>query len=593
MSFKFPDIRVSRIFFLSLSLLIFLIIIVSTIFSSFVYNNSRIQLTESLYLQAQSINKILPSLNAENIDFDLIADSLAVEDTRTNKLRITLIDSNWNVIGDSQVNKNDLSLIEKHSPDNRIEIYNALKNDFGSATRNSETINRELIYVAIMRDKNDLNQGIIRLSLPFDIYTSFFNFFVYPFAIIFVLVIASSVFISLNVENTFRNDLTILFKNTQRALKGKKFKVSKSTDTQVKSISNVIEEISQRLSNEIEQTLEQRTKFGSVLDSINQGIIIFNKNFRVKFANDIALEMFGKHQFFLGEKITSKKLSILNKTIKDAKKYSNAEREFSINIKNKEMHFLLSASSMDTTDELILLINDISSLKKLENRRKNLISDISHEIKTPISVIRAGSETLRDGAIHDPKVAEKFLHSINSNSERLAEMIDDLLELEKIEVGQIFLKNEKIKLKEEIDLIVDSLSTLIDEKKLTVENKVNPNYKFKSDKQSLRDILINLLNNAVKYSKEHGRIILSSRVSKDFLILEIKDFGYGIEKANVKRIFDRFYRTAKARANTKGTGLGLTLVNQLVKRIGGKISVESTIGKGSTFFIKFPFKTVK
>jgi two-component system phosphate regulon sensor histidine kinase PhoR len=593
MSFKFPDIRVSRIFFLSLSLLIFLIIIVSTIFSSFVYNNSRIQLIESLYLQAQSINKILPSLNAENIDFDLIADSLAVEDTRTNKLRITLIDSNWNVIGDSQVNKMDLSLVEKHSPDNRIEIYNALSNDFGSATRNSETINRELIYVAIMRDKNDPNQGIIRLSLPFDIYSSFFNFFVYPFAIIVVLVIASSVFISLNVENTFRNDLTILFKNTQRALKGKKFKVSKSTDTQVKSISNVIEEISQRLSNEIEQTLEQRTKFGSVLDSINQGIIIFNKNFRVKFANDIALEMFGKHQFFLGEKITSKKLSVLNKTIKEAKKTSNAEREFSINIKNKEMHFLLSASRMDSTDELILLINDISSLKKLENRRKNLISDISHEIKTPISVIRAGSETLRDGAIHDPKVAEKFLHSINSNSERLAEMIDDLLELEKIEVGQIFLKNEKIKLKEEIDLIIESLSTLIDEKKLTVENKVSPNYKFKSDKQSLRDILINLLNNAVKYSKEHGRVILSSRVSKDFLILEIKDFGYGIEKANIKRIFDRFYRTAKARANTKGTGLGLTLVNQLVKRIGGEISVESTIGKGSTFFIKFPFKTVK
>ena len=117
--------------------------------------------------------------------------------------------------------------------------------------------------------------------------------------------------------------------------------------------------------------------------------------------------------------------------------------------------------------------------------------------------------------------------------------------------------------------------------------------KFKSDKQSLRDILINLLNNAVKYSKEHGRIILSSRVTKNFLILEIKDFGYGIEKANIKRIFDRFYRTAKARANTKGTGLGLTLVNQLVKRIGGEISVESSIGKGSTFFIKFPFKTVK
>ena len=593
MNLQFPDFRVSRIFFLSLSLIILIIIIVSTIFSSFVYNNSRIQLTESLYLQAQSINKILPSLNAGNIDFDLIADSLAVEDTRTNKLRITLIDDNWNVIGDSQVDKKDLYSVEKHSPDNRIEIFNALTNDFGSAARNSETINSELIYVAIMRDKNDPKEGMIRLSLPFDIYSSFFNFFVYPFAIIFVVVIASSIFISSNVENTFRNDLTLLFKNTQRALNGKKFKTSNSSDTQVKSISNVIEEMSQRLTNEIEQTLEQRTKFGSVLDSINQGIIIFGKNYKVKFANDIALEMFGKHQFFLGEKITSKKLSLLNKTIKEAKKFSNSEREFTTNIKNKEQHFLLSASSMDSTDELILLINNISSLKKLEDRRKNLISDISHEIKTPISVIKAGSETLQNGAIHDPEAAEKFLNSINSNSERLADMIDDLLELEKIEVGQIFLKNEKIKLKDEIDLIIDSLSTLIAEKNLLLENRVSSNHKFKIDRQSLRDILINLLNNAVKYSKANGKIILSSELSKDYLTLKIQDFGYGIEKMNIKRIFDRFYRTAKARANTKGTGLGLTLVNQLVRRIGGKISVDSKIGKGTSFFVDFPFKTVK
>ena len=191
MKFNFPDVRVSRIFFLSLTILLFAITLVSTVFSSFVYNNSRIQLTESLYLQAQSINKILPSLNSQNIDFDLIADSLAVEDTRTNKLRITLIDSDWNVVGDSQVIKSELEGVEKHSPDNRIEIYNALNSDFGSSTRISETVNKELIYVAIMRDKENPREGMIRLSLPFDIYSSFFNFFVYPFAIILILVIAS------------------------------------------------------------------------------------------------------------------------------------------------------------------------------------------------------------------------------------------------------------------------------------------------------------------------------------------------------------------------------------------------------------------
>ena len=593
MKFNFPDVRVSRIFFLSLTILLFAITLVSTVFSSFVYNNSRIQLTESLYLQAQSINKILPSLNSKNIDFDLIADSLAVEDTRTNKLRITLIDSDWNVVGDSQVIKSELEGVEKHSPDNRIEIYNALNSDFGSSTRISETVNKELIYVAIMRDKENPKEGMIRLSLPFDIYSSFFNFFVYPFAIILILVIASSVFISSNVESTFRSELSLLFKNTQRALKGKKFKISKSSDTQLKSISNVIEEMSQRLSNEIEQTLEQRTKFGSVLDSINQGIIIFNTNYKVRFANDIALEIFGKHQFFLGEKISTKKLSVLNKIIKQAKRYSTAETEFSLNLKNKEKHFLLSASSMDSTSELILLINDITSLKKLEDRRKNLISDISHEIKTPISVIKAGSETLQNGAINDPKMANKFLESINSNSERLAEMIDDLLELEKIEVGQVFLKYEKIKLKNEIDLIIDSMNSLIDEKTLTIKNMIDENDILISDKQSFRDILINLLNNAVKYSKKNSEIILSAMNTKDHLTVKIKDHGLGIEKTNIKRIFDRFYRTPSARANTKGTGLGLALVKQLVNRVNGKVSVQSKIGKGSTFFIKFPHNKVK
>ena len=593
MKFNFPDVRVSRIFFLSLTILLFAITLVSTVFSSFVYNNSRIQLTESLYLQAQSINKILPSLNSQNIDFDLIADSLAVEDTRTNKLRITLIDSDWNVVGDSQVIKSELEGVEKHSPDNRIEIYNALNSDFGSSTRISETVNRELIYVAIMRDKENPKEGMIRLSLPFDIYSSFFNFFVYPFVIILILVIASSVFISSNVESTFRSELSLLFKNTQRALKGKKFKISKSSDTQLKSISNVIEEMSQRLSNEIEQTLEQRTKFGSVLDSINQGIIIFNTNYKVRFANDIALEIFGKHQFFLGEKISTKKLSVLNKIIKQAKRYSTAETEFSLNLKNKEKHFLLSASSMDSTSELILLINDITSLKKLEDRRKNLISDISHEIKTPISVIKAGSETLQNGAINDPKMANKFLESINSNSERLAEMIDDLLELEKIEVGQVFLKYEKIKLKNEADLIIDSMNSLTNEKNLTIKNIIGEDDILISDKQSFRDILINLLNNAVKYSKKNSEIILSAMNTKDHLTVKIKDHGLGIEKTNIKRIFDRFYRTPSARANTKGTGLGLALVKQLVNRVNGKVSVQSKIGKGSTFFIKFPHKKVK
>ena len=137
------------------------------------------------------------------------------------------------------------------------------------------------------------------------------------------------------------------------------------------------------------------------------------------------------------------------------------------------------------------------------------------------------------------------------------------------------------------------MNSLTNEKNLTIKNIIGEDDILISDKQSFRDILINLLNNAVKYSKKNSEIIISAMNAKDHLTVHIKDHGLGIEKTNIKRIFDRFYRTPSARANTKGTGLGLALVKQLVNRVNGKVSVQSKIGKGSTFFIKFPHKKVK
>ena len=146
----------------------------------FIFNNSRVQLVESLYLQAQSINKLIPEYD-EVINFDEYADNLAIQDMNYNELRVTIIDNNWNVIGDSLVDSQDLYLLEKHSPDTRVEIQEALNNTYGSTSRRSESTGLDLIYVAIQRDPNDIKQGLLRVALPFDIWESFFNFFIYPF----------------------------------------------------------------------------------------------------------------------------------------------------------------------------------------------------------------------------------------------------------------------------------------------------------------------------------------------------------------------------------------------------------------------------
>ena len=590
MKYFLPNLKLSKVFLLSLLFLTFIVFIVVTIFSSFIFNNSRLQLIDSLYLQAQSINKLIPQ-NSETVNFDVYADNLAISNSNNNKLRVTIIDQNWDVIGDSLVDYQELELLEKHSPETRIEIKDALNNEYGTTTRKSGTTGVNSIYVAILRDTDDIKSGILRVALPFDISETFFNFFIYPFIILFILVIASSSFLSLNVENSLRRELDVLLINTKRALKGKSIKPSdRPSDEQIESLSNAVKQISISLKNEIEQAMDQRIEFGTVLDSMNQGVIIFNKNFKVRFSNDIALEIFGKHQFFLGDKITSKELQPLNKLLKQAKKNNTAEIEMDLNLDKDTKHLLLSASEMESTNEFIIVISDISSLRKLENLRKKLITDISHEIKTPVSVIRAGSETLHSGKIANPEITKKFTKSILDNSERLSEMIEDLLELEKIEFGGLVTKNEKINPFNEINLVINIFDTLLIENNITVENTIDEELAIKTDKESFRSIFSNLLNNAIKYSSKNTIITFTSSCKNNLSIISIKDQGYGIEKNSLHRIFDRFYRTSKARAHTKGTGLGLSLVKQLSSRIGAKLEVQSKINSGSEFFVSFNHK---
>jgi len=581
----------SRTFLLSSLFLFFIITIVTTIFSTFIYNNSRTQLIQSLYLQAQTINQSLPQLSSVNVDFDLLADQYAVTDDNGNVLRVSIINSDWSVIGDSAVTKSNLSSLDKHSPETRQEISDALLNDYGSTTRKSDTTGRDFIYVALLRNKDDLSQGIIRVALPLDINASFYNFFVYPFFIILILVIASSTFLSLNVENNLRRELSKLYEITQRALKGKKFKKKGPADSQVQNISKTVEEISERLAKEIDNTISQRANFNSVLDSVTQGIIIFNKKLKVTFVNDVALEIFGKHQIFLNERIQSKKLAQINKLLKKLSAINQTESEFSIDVGKNKRYFLLSGSTINTSDDLVLVINDITSLKTIEERRKNLISDISHEIKTPVSVIRAGAETLQNGAINDKNASDKFLTAITANSERLAEMVNDLLELERIEQGQLYQQKEKINLKHEINLIIESIEALANDQNVTLINKIGHDHYLDTDKVAFRGIFLNLLNNAIKYSKESGLVTIASNVTNTNIVIAVEDNGYGIEKNNLQRIFDRFYRTPKARAHTNGSGLGLSLVKQQINQIGGMIDVKSKINKGTTFFVSFPIKS--
>jgi two-component system phosphate regulon sensor histidine kinase PhoR len=169
-------------------------------------------------------------------------------------------------------------------------------------------------------------------------------------------------------------------------------------------------------------------------------------------------------------------------------------------------------------------------------------------------------------------------------------MIDDLLELEKIEFAGLVLKKEKFSPHKEINKILSTIDALLVENKIEIHNLINVKTTISTDKESFRTIFSNLLSNAIKYSPKSSSIKFLSDQGNNFITISIKDNGYGIDKNNINRIFERFYRTSKARAHTKGTGLGLALVKQLSQRIGASVSVKSTINQGSEFFVSFDHK---
>jgi two-component system phosphate regulon sensor histidine kinase PhoR len=241
----------------------------------------------------------------------------------------------------------------------------------------------------------------------------------------------------------------------------------------------------------------------------------------------------------------------------------------------------------------LVVLNDVTRLRRLENIRRDFVSNVSHEIKTPITAIKGFVETLRDGAVKDPEDANRFLGIIEKHVDRLEAIIEDLLNLSKIEQDS---EKTGISLVESrmLDILQNALQVChvaIADKKIEIETSCADSVKATVDPTLLEQAIVNLLDNAIKYSDEAGIIRLAVSKEKGSVVIAVQDHGCGISKKHLPRLFERFYRVDKARSRQLGgTGLGLAIVKHIVQAHGGDITVESTPGKGSTFSIRVPAK---
>lgn len=234
----------------------------------------------------------------------------------------------------------------------------------------------------------------------------------------------------------------------------------------------------------------------------------------------------------------------------------------------------------------VLVFHEVTRLRQLENTRQEFVANVSHELRTPLSLIKGYVETLLDGAKDNPEVQTKFLHVIEKHADRLAFLIEDLLLLSKLDSGQIVLNLQAIGLRPEIQQALDDLQSRAAERRVSLVNEVPEGISARADSDRLQQVLFNLVDNAIKYGRAEGSVVVGgSRLSDGRVEVWVRDDGPGIPPDARERVFERFYRVDKARSREQGgTGLGLSIVKHIVQAHGGEVRVESELGKGTTFF---------
>lgn len=585
---KYMGIR-SRIFLIIFGLLSLSISITYIVAERDLVSTLKLQIVNELEKQANLLVSSIGTLNNFNSleEADIVADKLAI----ASNSRVTLIRNNGVVIGDSELSFDQLNLIDNHG--NREEVIEALKFKTGWSSRYSSTLGKDLIYFAI-QDNQAPNPNIIRIAVPLNYLENITETLGLSLILLFLAVFIVSIIASGVAANYLYSNIQDLANVASSISKGKSIKDDiKLLPTQrvdeFGSVARSISQLSENLKDQIKIIAKQRDQFGLVLDDLGEGIIVTNRKGDVVFTNEQASIILNKNNL-LDDNIKNFDIPALNYLFKRVKNKKRADIEFEINIDRRTTNWVLgSMNQSKTTGQFILVLHDITQLRQLNSMRRDFISNLSHELRTPVSVIRANSETLLDGALDNKKDAKVFSKAILHNAERLSSMVSDLIDLSRIDYGDLKFNISSIDLNKFIDSLISSMTSLAKKKSITLSYKPNHKHPIKADSQALERVMNNLVDNAFKYSPNDSVIEITTSENIEFIKVMVSDTGIGISKTDQVYIFDRFYRTASARASkNQGSGLGLAIVKNLINNLNGEVGVNNRIDGGSIFWFTLP-----
>ncbi|WP_042163579.1 two-component system histidine kinase PnpS [Paenibacillus gorillae] len=506
--------------------------------------------------------------------------------------RVTFIAGDGTVLGDSD---HAAATMDNHM--NRSEVLEAHASGIGREIRHSDTLNQNLLYVAIATDPSNPQSSVIRLAVSLaDVEGSIYQLWTVLIIGLLILFLVAA-FISYRIALSLTRPLEQITR-VAKQIKNMDYdaRVTVKKQGEIGELGNAINAMAESLDVQMTRIRENESQLESVLDNMINGVVMIDETGQIVLISRRAEEILGfsskelvgrnfaeaKQQYELSQMI-HEGLAVREHIREEINFYFPEERLLELNL-------VPIYHEGNEFGGVLLVLQDVTAIRRLERIRSEFVANVSHELKTPIAAVKGFAETLLGGAVKDEETTRSFLQIIFDESDRLNRLIGDILELSKIESRRVPLYFSPVEVDSFVQKTVTLMETEAAKKSIRLDVQAEGGLYVEADEDRLRQIMMNLLANGINYTPEGGKVTLAVEgIDEDHIRIKITDTGIGIPKKDLPRIFERFYRVDKARSRSSGgTGLGLSIVKHLVELHKGTISVTSTVGAGSTFIIELP-----
>lgn len=510
--------------------------------------------------------------------------------------RISVIGTDGRVLADSYQTQEELELMDNQLY--RPEVAAALKGQRGVSLRMSPTLGAKMLYVAVPFYQEGRLTAVVRNAFPFSYVNDVLDTVRRPVIVDTAIGLAALLIIAFFLERSMGRSIARLTAAARRFSKGHfDSRIRMEGDDDLKILGDAMNQMALSLSERIEELETEKAKFTAILQSMSEGVIAVDQNKTILLVNPSAEAILQLRQ----EEMVGKSLiEALRNTAMDDVLTQALEGSTRI---SREIEFLEPEEKIVRVNAVgirkegsgvcaILVLHDITEIRKLERVRREFVANVSHELKTPLTSLKGFLETLLNGAMEEQESARRFLKMMEEDTNRLTRLIDELLELARLESRREPLQLQPIDLVREIETIMESLRPRMAEKKIRYQFVYGDqdHFKIAADRDKIRQVLLNLLDNAIKFNREGGTIRIRLEAVGLQIKVSIKDTGIGIPEESLGRIFERFYRVERGRSRDMGgTGLGLSIVKHIVEAHGGQVGYKSELEKGSEFFFTLPF----